>query len=487
MRGIEIKWDEVSDSKEYYSSRPKPLMSLFIYFILLMIVLAVVYSFIGKIEIVSTGNGSIRPNSKISTVSNLVAGKISELSYQDGQFMKAGEILMVLEHTYDLQIGAIDKEINKLRLEIEMLTKYLESIKVQENKFSDDIHHIEYEYYVRFAALQNNAKATAHDHIAESKRLNMSADGLEASINDLRNDVEMLILLQQSIEQGTDLLKDNPKYQNIYRQYLLDLDMLKHNYDQTMHDIEENNSIHELGSTLKNLESNLEDYSTLSKSIENGQNYFSPDHPFVSNYNEYEALYKQYFLAVQRAENSYEDWIQNQIDGSDWQIEDARLQVVIAQEVLHAFVSKTKAQIATAISSLEEQIAAAKLELNRANLISEKQKKANEAYALSMEELLLDNKVNVESELTAKRQELKSLENTLRSTHITLELIQMNTLENGDSLAFSSLWLNALIDSYTALSAKESELDSLKLQRLGLQEQADLHTITAQIDGVIRT
>ncbi len=485
MQGIEIKWDDVSDSKEYYSSRPKPIMSLFVYFILLLILTAIVYIFIGKIEIASVGNGSIRPNSKISTVSNLVGGKISELTYKDGQFVKAGETLIVLENTYDIQINMIDEKIERLKSKNEMIEKYIESIKLQENKFSDNINGVEYEYYVRFSALQNNVKSVSNDDIAELKGLNVSIEGLETTINNLQNEVEMLLLLKQSIEQETDLLKDNPKYQYIYQQYLLDLEVLKSNYNQALETIDENDNMYVLRNTLKNLEVSLENYKIFAKSIEERHNYFSLDNPFISNYQEYEALYNQYSLSIKQAEKTYEILIQDQTEELDIQSEDARLQIDIAKEVLYAFVSKSKTQTASSISSIEEQIESTKLKINNVAINSDKKESANDDYALSIKKIFLNNKISIEAELIIKREELDNLKNTLESTYIALELYQMNTLENGESLTVSSLWLNALIDSYTLLSVNKTELDALNLQRMEIQEHSNLHMITAQINGII--
>jgi len=585
MRGIELQWDEISDSKEYYSSRPKPIMSVLIYLILTIVAIAIIYSFIGKIEIVSKGSGVVRPNEKISVVSGMVGGKISSLSYQDGQLINAGEHLIILENTLGLNIERIDNEINKLTFEIEMAEKYIESLKVQENKFSDKLDSDEYEYFIRFTAMQNRAKAISNDSLAESNRLDLSKDGLETTINELRFEVGMLTLLKQSMEQGKDLLKNNQKYQNIYRQYLMNLDMLRRDFDQTIDTLTQNDIRNDLSINLQNLISNLSDHKLLSKSVEEGQNHFPNGNPFSANYNEYKALLEQYSLTISRAENSYNSLVQNGYDLSnalssavnaaqtaddsyynfktmtitklnddiavlvldplvkaellaDYQsflasiendtiyvpktdslillrnellrlsqiiiaaksditalqsliktnntdLEDMKLQVASAKEVRNAYIAKTKAQIASSISLLEEKIFAAESELNRANLASNKKDNISDDFTLSIDKLLLDNKVNIESQLTNKKQELDNLENTLMTVYNALDLEQMNTLENGDTLSFSSLWLNALIDSYSNLSFMKSNLDDLNLQRYGLKEQYDLHTISAQMDGVI--
>lgn len=594
MRGIEIKWDDISDSKEYYSSKPKPLMSILIYFILFIVTTAVIYSFIGKIEIVSTGNGSVRPNEKISIISSLTGGKISTLSYLDAQMVKAGETLIVLENSYDLQIESIDKEIEKLAFEIEMTEKYIESLKVRENKFSSDLSSAEYEYFIRFTAMLNNAKSISNNNVADSKKLNVSKEGVEATISDLRNEVEMLSLLKQSIEQGKDLLRDNPKYKNIYQQYLLSLDMMKHDYNKTLDTLDQNNAQGRLTNNLNHLQSDLGNYKLFLKSLEDGQNHFPGNNPFGANYIEYDALYNQYTLTVDRAlnagdilaqrkseinnnlkkaqddekaandqhaelktttiltlksdiasfetdlmiqtdpevivaiENMLDDYrkflssIENdseyvpttgslktkrneilqlkqaitleqnnvvlykgQIKEIDVEIEDMKLQIASAREVIRAYVAKTKAHITNSISLLNEQISTTQLELDKAYQITENKESITDNYTMSIEKLLLDNKVSIESQLTIKKQELKSLENSLETIITTLELDEMNTLESGDSLSLSSLWINALIDLYTTLSIIESNFINLKLQRIGLKEQADLHTLTAQIDGIV--
>ncbi|MCL2717833.1 MAG: hypothetical protein FWE14_03525 [Lachnospiraceae bacterium] len=62
MRAIDLEWKELSDSKEYYSNKPKPVMSIFVYIIFLMVIAGIIYSFIGSVEIVSRGIGIILPD-----------------------------------------------------------------------------------------------------------------------------------------------------------------------------------------------------------------------------------------------------------------------------------------------------------------------------------------------------------------------------------------------------------------------------------------
>lgn len=596
MQGIELSWEKLSDSKEHYSNKPKPIMSIFIYGIFIMIAVGIIYSMLGTIEIVSVGAGVIRPNSKVSTVSAIVSGKVTDLSYRDGQEVLAGDTLFTIENTLDFQIEMIDKEINGLSFEILMNEKYIESITMQKNMFSDDYNDMEYEYHIRFVALQNRAKEIMNDNTLEINDLNINMERFGSNINELRDEIEMLKLFIESIDTGVNLLESNPKYQNIYQQYLFNLDRLKYSYEHSLNDIVTNNRGDELKDRLTNMELQLVNYNVLENSINNNQNYFSSDNSFGENYIEYESTYNQYALAVKRAENLYngllhskketeadyalavtnentikakltnfnnsivtqlndsiymmeeellsqtdpdqirltetmiDDYrnfllsihddtvyitlntmlihfqnelnnleqeyimaqknsssLSKQINELDFQIIDMNMQISTAKETLSAFHSKTMVQIQNNKKDLKERITATQFEIEKSGDVTEKKRDAETEFLMSIENLILENKINIDAQFEAKSRELKDLENTLESVYAKSEYIEMNTLENGDPLVFSSLWLNELITIYDLLDTKKKMLDALTVQEHNIREQIKSHEITAEIDGIINT
>ena len=88
---------EMTDSKELYSERPNPFIAAFVYCLVGLLIAAVIYSFFGKIDIVATAAGVVRPNDDISTVSSLVGGRVVEVSMTDGQQVSEGDVLFKID------------------------------------------------------------------------------------------------------------------------------------------------------------------------------------------------------------------------------------------------------------------------------------------------------------------------------------------------------------------------------------------------------
>jgi hypothetical protein len=79
--------------------------------------------------------------------------------------------------------------------------------------------------------------------------------------------------------------------------------------------------------------------------------------------------------------------------------------------------------------------------------------------------LYTDNIVSIEAALTAKRKKMDDLENALSSGNVDLEIMQTNMQDNGESLMYSALWLNNMIESYSTLRGVESRMSELLLQQ----------------------
>lgn len=65
MKPILIDMNEMSDSRELYESRPNPWFSVLIYTILTIVIVAVIWAYFGRIDVVVKSDGIIRPNSQV--------------------------------------------------------------------------------------------------------------------------------------------------------------------------------------------------------------------------------------------------------------------------------------------------------------------------------------------------------------------------------------------------------------------------------------
>ncbi len=125
MKPIIIDMKDMSDSTEVYESRPNPVLAGFIYLILAMVIIAFIWMYFSKIDIVVKGTGTVAAAQKVATVTNQVAGVITERKIEDGQEVKVGDILYTVSHEEQtLQLEALKQQLAEYEEKEEMLKAY---------------------------------------------------------------------------------------------------------------------------------------------------------------------------------------------------------------------------------------------------------------------------------------------------------------------------------------------------------------------------
>lgn len=98
MKPIIINMNEMSDSREVYESKPNRALPAFLYTCLALVIVAVLWMCLGKIDIAVNANGMLRPGGTVNTVVNTVGGEVLSVHAEDGSLVEAGELLYVVEH-----------------------------------------------------------------------------------------------------------------------------------------------------------------------------------------------------------------------------------------------------------------------------------------------------------------------------------------------------------------------------------------------------
>jgi hypothetical protein len=84
---------------EIQESPPNPIARYLLAAILAFAVLAVAWSCIGKVDVVSIAQGHIIPSSRVKQVQPLLRGVVKEIHVREGQHVKTGDVLVVLSRT----------------------------------------------------------------------------------------------------------------------------------------------------------------------------------------------------------------------------------------------------------------------------------------------------------------------------------------------------------------------------------------------------
>ena len=148
MKPIIIDMKAMSDSTEFYDSKPNRFMVYTIYVILFIFVTAVIWMSVSSIDIVVKSNGIFRGNNALYEISSAVTGRVKESDVSDGQYVNAGDVLYVLDiDTLSETIVRYRNEQEASRNRLEILSAYekcLDGEKAELNAYSNNPYYAEF-------------------------------------------------------------------------------------------------------------------------------------------------------------------------------------------------------------------------------------------------------------------------------------------------------------------------------------------------------
>lgn len=183
--------NEMSDSREVYDSKPNPVLMLFLYIILSILVVTLIWTYFGRIDIVVKSEAIIRPNSQVSTIVNTVGGNLDEVNIADGNQVNEGDILYVINHNdVDIQLSLYEEKKSTIENNITLLNKYKTSIENEENLLSCEGE--EEEYYHKYITYMIQIKSLKHSATYNEDERIVSLESVKKQITDYESQVNYL-------------------------------------------------------------------------------------------------------------------------------------------------------------------------------------------------------------------------------------------------------------------------------------------------------
>jgi len=108
---------------EVLETPPSPLGRTIIHVIMLFLTLAILWACIGSVDIIATAQGKIVPTTRIKTIQPLEAGVVHTIRVQDGQQVKANDVLIEIDST----ISQAERD----RLHSEFITASLDAARLK--------------------------------------------------------------------------------------------------------------------------------------------------------------------------------------------------------------------------------------------------------------------------------------------------------------------------------------------------------------------
>jgi hypothetical protein len=275
MKKILLDMKDLSDSKEVYAQRPNPFIAGFIYSIILLLAIALVYSFIGKIEIVATAAGVIRPNDDIGTVASMINGKITDVFYTDGQNVQTGDRLFLID-TSETRI-LLDSLLNTQKdytFQRDMTQKFLDGIEAGSNPFSNEPMNDEYPFYIQFRDFDLFIKNTETNSAYDENQVATNIQSIAEQIEMLSYRIAGLTRYKNSVEQNENLVAAYPEYESQYLLYATTMSNLEFDYETKRTNIELDSSPESNAYYLSYYGTQMDGYQKLIDSIKAGHSTF---------------------------------------------------------------------------------------------------------------------------------------------------------------------------------------------------------------------
>ena len=450
MNYVIIDMKDMSLSKEVYDSRPHSFFIIFVYGLLVMIAVALLWAYIGHIDIVVRAQGIIRPYGQMAQIINPIAGEVSEVHFHDGMQVEQGDILYIL-YTFHIENEAatIQERLTILERELTTLNLYLMSIEAGENLIGN----FNEELSTRFDSFYVNLRVIEHLSINQNQLLSESLVDLQNNLLNVKFELDMLRTLEVSILNNTDMFVAsdvdgrNLDVFNAYRNRFLNF-------------IAESNS---LNFQRQIIQEAVDGYTLIRDSIYHGRELFEEDNIYRGIYNEHmlqlRLLQERLLLAHEAYRRDRALYDAGIIPGVD-------LQEIEAAYNLARF-------------NTEEHISAFDLRVNDGILES-----TNMLVDMNnrIEIFKLDTQVMVSNQILHLENTTRDLNQRVIQTTLQQETVFLLDEELGD-VAINRL--NEINMIRNQLGTVEQEILLLRAEYARLISQIQNSTVRAQIDGEI--
>lgn len=224
---------DITDSREIMQSSPTGFSKYMTYIIILLLGVVVIWSLLAHKEVSVKASGTVRPRAEINKISSNTVGNITELKVKDGDKVKTGDILIVVNGSqYEVQKGVLQQNLDSKNKDLELITKFKESILDGKNKFNANDEK-EKEYNKKYELYLQNLNTSGSQQILNSEQ----KQEINKNISDLQ-------LLKKGISEGKNYFSEGNSLYYQYNDYVLGLKK----YDDAIKSTEQN--INKIQSTI---------------------------------------------------------------------------------------------------------------------------------------------------------------------------------------------------------------------------------------------
>lgn len=413
--------NDLTDSREILESRPHPFVPLFISIIVALIIVALVWSYFGKLDVVAKANGIVRPNEKIHTIQIPISGKIEEVHIKEGQRVEIGDTLFSIEQAEVLkELENRNDELKEIENELNLLTTYKESIQAKENLFTG----IEVNKYSELV----------DQYIVDYNKLKLDFDNAVIEIEQKRQALE-----QSSEMVDVRIIENERTLKTETNRYKVDVAILEEKIEQLTMELENENKLKDSIVTKENI---------INKS----------DAVRTAQLISYQKKLDQLMLTVEDYKNVYNRSLElGERFVSKVQLEKEKAQYETALIELESFENNMLLELDSKIKQLNNELQQAKADLTNLRKITD---------------------------LTANNEGL-NLENKHLNKNIRSMSSQEDLLSQGEQVALEKFELGKFVEINSLIEAEENKKKAVKETIESLEIALNKGMITASSSGTI--
>ncbi|WP_297420276.1 HlyD family efflux transporter periplasmic adaptor subunit [Clostridium sp.] len=241
---------EITDSREMLEAKPHKFTSIFAYGLIGMLIIALIWSYFGQIDIVVKTDGVVTSNNKTISVLNEVDGKVIDVNFKEGQAVKEGDVLYTLDCTdATLNKDNLEKQLNTLQTDTNNIDKLRNSILENTNYFDannpDEADY--YNKYVQYSTTNQKLSLTEKQTDLQTNATNDNKLILSKSYtqqinenNDILNGLDTLL---KSINDSKNNFSDaDDKYSSEYSDYEYTIQGLQNTIEQRKAELQNANT-----------------------------------------------------------------------------------------------------------------------------------------------------------------------------------------------------------------------------------------------------
>jgi HlyD family secretion protein len=516
MRGVEIKLEDLTDSREVMESKESPKIRWFIIILTALIVIALLFSCFFKMDEYVTVNGEIKTEDVSGNITSLSSCKLKEINVVEGQEVSKGDVLFSLDIDYaQKQYQLVQDSLQENQSRLDDLDTLLNSVKAGENLFSDESNAYSYRYEqfrssldVTVQELENSISSNELSAEENQEKLN-SLNQQIADTEDLITQYQVLIdcinngyaysgnatvyavylMYESDCEKAAlneETYWDNysdvvDKYNN--QQYNItasEIQQAQNDYESALNAVSAltneyatqiNNQIvllqsQAIGSDDADLTNQINEYSNLLNAIKGGYSFtfddLSVQQIFDEYNNQYTSLYDDYQEKLAAYNALYDEY----------SIQSARVSesdITNAANSYNSAAAQTSSVKSTYISNAQTSIDNAK-----AQLVSLESQKTSVEYALkspedpekyaetTKEKLLNEEIVSIDTEIDSVKSNVDSMESQLAELENTIENGTLTATVDGTVALLADLTVGDVIEAGSSLCTIVPSSSSLK-------------------------